>query len=111
MNRQQAKNKFYIQGGNYSHIVKDCMLLREDQWEETHSFDKLFNFKWQPWARGLQFGSVNSFGTRQIVNHLQNHNLLSTKHLLFENLALYCEAKKQNVFRTVPLTFTLETEH
>ena len=30
MNRQQAKNKFYIQSGNNSSIVKDCMLLRDD---------------------------------------------------------------------------------
>ena len=30
MNRQQAKNKVYIQSGNNSGIVKDCMLLRDD---------------------------------------------------------------------------------
>lgn len=64
MNKQQKKYAFHIGQGNNSAIVKKMMLLREDRWEETNSFDKLFNFRWQPWARGLKYSSVNNFGVR-----------------------------------------------
>lgn len=69
MNRAQTKYKYYISSGNNSSVVKRCMQLREERWEETNSFDKLFNFRWQPWARGLEFNIVNSFGVRQLINH------------------------------------------
>jgi len=45
-NKEGGKYKFFIQNGNNSAVVKKCMLLRSDRWEETNSFDKLFNFKW-----------------------------------------------------------------
>ena len=43
----QSHYKYVILPGNNSEIVKECMLLRADRWQETSSFDKLFNFKWQ----------------------------------------------------------------
>lgn len=46
MNKQQKKYAFHIGLGNNSAIVKKMMLLREERWEETNSFDKLFNFRW-----------------------------------------------------------------
>lgn len=107
MNRIQSKFKYFIQQGNNSGVVRRCMQLRETRWEETNSFDKLYNFRWQPWARGIPFNSINSFGIRQLVNHLPNHDLLTTKNLLFESLAVHCELKKIDVFKYLPLTFTL----
>jgi hypothetical protein len=86
------------------------MLLRADRWEETNSFDKLFNFKWQPVSWGINFDAINSFGTRQLVNHFNNHAIITTKDQLFENVALYCEQRKLNVFETLPLTFTLSLD-
>jgi hypothetical protein len=40
------------------------MMLREERWEETNDFDKLFNLRWQPFSRGLPFSIVNTCGTR-----------------------------------------------
>jgi hypothetical protein len=73
MNRSVQKYKFAICSGNNSNIVRRCMLMRSERWEETNSFDKLYNFKWQPFSRGIKFESVNSFGVRQLINHLPNH--------------------------------------
>lgn len=53
---------------------------------------------------------ANTFGTRQLVNHFQNHALVSTKHQLFENLTAYCENKRLDVFRYMPVTFTMQTD-
>jgi hypothetical protein len=80
MNRGSQKLKYFVSPGNNSQVIKKCMLLRSDRWEETNSFDKLYNFKWQPWARGIPFNAVSAQGTKQLVNHLPNHYLLTTKH-------------------------------
>ena len=111
MNRNNQKYKFAICSGNNSNIIRRCMKLREERWEETNSFDKLYNFKWQPFSRGIKFESVNSFGIRQLVNHLPNHQLLTTKHQLFESMAVWCEQKRLNVFDFVPVTFTLQMDN
>ena len=46
MNKTEHKLKFSICNGNNSSVVRKCMLLRDERWEETNIFDKLFNFKW-----------------------------------------------------------------
>lgn len=94
--------------GNNNGVVRRCMELRKERWEETSHFDKLFNFKWQPVSRGIQFDQVNSFGTRQLVNHIQFHSALTTKDALFENLLIHCEQRKIDVFKFVPVTFCLQ---
>lgn len=63
-NKGLQRFKFAICPGNNSNIIRRCMQLREERWEETNSFDKMFNFKWQPFSRGIKFDSVNSFGFR-----------------------------------------------
>jgi hypothetical protein len=63
-NKTQMKLKYAICKGNNSNIIRRCMSLRSERWDETNSFDKLFNFKWQPISRGVQFESINSFGVR-----------------------------------------------
>ena len=111
MHRTVQKYKYFIAAGNNSQVVKRCMDLRDDRWEETTASDKLYNFRWQPWGRLIDYKSVNSFGVRQLVNHLQGHEFLSTKHLLFESMTSFCEAKKMDVFKMLPLTFSLELQH
>jgi len=59
MNKTVTKFKFVVCPGNNSDIVRRCLRLREERWEETGSSDKLFNFKWQPFSRGIQFDMVN----------------------------------------------------
>ena len=59
MNKTLGKYKFIVFSGNNSEVVKRCIKLREDRWEETSTSDKLYNFKWQPVSRGIQFDIVN----------------------------------------------------
>ena len=86
------------------------MLLRNERWEETNSFDKLYNFKWQPVSRGINFQVNNNFGTKQLINHIENHRIITTKDNLFENIVAHCEAKKINVFQHLPVTFVLQLD-
>lgn len=102
------KYKFIVGPGNNSQVVKQCLMLREERWEEANSFDKLFSFKWQPWSRNIGFQQLNSFGMRQLVNHLPGHEQVTTKDMLFENMSVLCECKKLNTFDYLPLTFTLQ---
>jgi len=109
-NKGRGKYKFAIVSGNNSGLVRKCMQLRGERWEETNSFDKLFNFKWQPVSWGLNFEVNNSFGTKQLVNHFANHNILTTKDKLFENVVSLCEARKLNAFSVIPVTFVLQLD-
>ena len=105
-----AKYKYIVCAGNNSQIVKRCLELRKDRWEETHDFDTLFNFKWHPLSRGIKFEMINTNGTRQLVNHFENHECFTTKDWMFSNLLLHCETKKINVFDFTPLTFLLQVD-
>jgi hypothetical protein len=86
------------------------MELRSDRWEETHDFDTLYQFKWHPISRGIKFDLVGKHGTKQLVNHFENHHIFTTKDNMFRNAFSHCEAKKLNVFEYVPLTFILEVD-
>ena len=59
LNKGVNKFKFVLITGNNSACVRKCMALRADRWEETNHFDKLYNFKWQPTSRGLNFNLNN----------------------------------------------------
>jgi hypothetical protein len=109
-NKGVNKFKFIIISGNNSAVVRKCMALRVDRWEETNHFDKLYNFKWQPTSRGLNFNLNNQLGTRQLVNHIGNHGSITTKDKLFESMFAYCEEKRQDVFKYLPITFVLQTD-
>ena len=109
-NKDQGKYKFVVVSGNNSNIIRKCMQLRAERWEETNSSDKLYNFKWQPVSFGINFKANNSFGTRQLVNHFDNHSILTTKDKLFENVVAHCEARKINAFSVLPVTFVLSLD-
>ena len=42
---------------------------------------------------------------------MPGHEQLTTKDLLFENMAQHCELRKIDVFSVLPLTFTLKLEN
>lgn len=75
-------------------------------WEETAEFDTMFNFRWQQTSHGIKFNQLSMNGKRQMVNHFENHATITTKDNLFKNLAEYLDT---NVFKTVPLTFCIES--
>ncbi|CAI2376038.1 unnamed protein product [Moneuplotes crassus] len=81
------------------------MKTRPD-WEETPYYDSLFNFKWQQLSKGIMFDLLSSNGTKQIVNHYENHKCITTKNGLFKCLSDYCS---EYVFDYVPLTFIIES--
>jgi len=64
LNKGVNKYKYSVISGNNSALIKKCMLLRHDRWEECNHFDKLYNFKWQPTSRGINFNQNNNMGTR-----------------------------------------------
>lgn len=77
--QNNAKYKYIVCPGNNSQIVKRCLDLRKDRWEETNDFDTLFNFKWHPISKGIKFDMVSTHGTKQLVNHFENHDCFTTK--------------------------------
>lgn len=76
-------------------------------WEDTPSYDSLFNFKWQPFSNGLKFNQISTYGQKQLVNHIEGHESITTKDQLFLNMKSYCEKNNMNVFDYIPLTFVL----
>jgi hypothetical protein len=40
------------------------MALRSDRWDETNSNDKLFNFKGQPFSKGLEYQYLATGGLK-----------------------------------------------
>ena len=74
-------------------------------WIEIPNYNSLYNFKWQPFSKGLKFEDLDLQTIKKVVNHLEFHSELSQKRKLFENMKKYCELQKTNVFEVVPLTY------
>ena len=56
------KYKFIVNPGNNSNLIKRCLELREERWEEANDFDTLFSFRWNPISKGIKFDQVNTHG-------------------------------------------------
>eukprot|EP01022_Parablepharisma_sp_SALTPOND_P020267 TRINITY_DN363_c0_g1_i1.p3 TRINITY_DN363_c0_g1~~TRINITY_DN363_c0_g1_i1.p3 ORF type:complete len:332 (-),score=38.28 TRINITY_DN363_c0_g1_i1:2954-3949(-) len=69
----------------------------------------MFHFKWMPFLRGLRFEQL-SYTQKQIVNHFEFHQEITTKDLLFKNIMAYAELNKINIFDYVPLTFVVDVD-
>ncbi len=76
-------------------------------WEEVTT-SSLFNFKWKPTSRGINYQLLSKFGIKQLVNHIEGHESLTTKNELYLNMRAHCEKTQKNVFSMLPLTFTLD---
>ena len=110
----KKKNNLYqylILKGNASYLVKYCMAHRvnwipiENPPENCNSF----NFKWKELSYGIDYNSLNrNPGTKQIVNHFENHYVISNKANMFINLMKYCEQRKISVFKYVPFTIVFK---
>lgn len=94
--------------------LEEAQNLDPDQclWEEVKG-SHLYNFKWKPTSNGINFKTVGKFGNKQLVNHIEGHEALTTKDQLFYNMRAHCELNKKNVFTILPLTFPLDfsSEH
>lgn len=62
--------KYIIKEGNNHWIIQKIMGLRvstvQDQvtWEETTSYDSLYNFKWYPFATGIKYDQISTYGVK-----------------------------------------------
>jgi len=92
--------------GNNSNIIRRAFEGRLDYWKEVPCFNSSFHFKWQPFSKGIYFDQL-SISQRQMVNHFECHEEITTKNLLFKNLLEYTEKSKLNIYDYVPLTFIL----
>ena len=87
------------------------MQTRHPHWQEISSYSKIFNFKWKPFSSGIRFEQLSLYGQRQLVNHISNHEEITTKHNMFKNLSEYWKENSLDVFQYVPLTFILEYDN
>jgi hypothetical protein len=76
-------------------------------WEETAN-THLFSFKWKPTSHGLLYDRLSKLGFKQLVNHIEGHQALTTKDELFFNLKAHCERNKLNVFNYLPFTMAVD---
>jgi hypothetical protein len=67
--------------------------------------NSIFHFRWEQ-ARPKYY-NINP-STKQILNHLPNHEAISDKGNLHENLKIYCEKYEEYMYRMVPVSFILD---
>ena len=105
---------YSILPGNASYLVEKCMKHRINWIKPFSVVSTLFNFKWQELSYGIDYGSLGCFtNIKQIVNHFENHFVISNKAKMFINLLNYCEKRNISVFKYVPFTiiFNLKDEN
>jgi len=68
----------------------------------------LFSFKWCPVSDNINFDMIGKHGQRNLVNHFENHKVLTAKDLLFINMKKACEILREDVFEYLPLTYVID---
>jgi len=108
------KNNIYqylILKGNASYLVRNCMQHRVN-WTEIENIPEnqlSFNFKWKELSIGIDYNCLNrNPGIKQIVNHYENHYVISNKANMFINIMKYCEQRKLSIFKYVPFTIVFK---
>ena len=95
--------RFSMIRGNNSDLVKRVLLTRE-YWNEVEKEHlTVYSFKWAPVSKCINYDQLGIHGQRKIVNHLERHDLLTTKDQLYLNMHKYCEHQKKNVFEYMPV--------
>jgi len=100
---------FVIVEGNNSQLVRRCFGTRP-YWKEVVNSSSAFNFKWQPTDQGINFETLRLLKQKQMINHVEGKEEITTKDGLLKNLLAYCELNKLNAFDITPLTFILDLD-
>ena len=101
---ENLNTHFYlIFPGNASYLIKNCMCHRTNWKEAFSNVTSIFNFKWQELSSGIDYSLLGK-SSKQMVNHYENHSIISNKANMFINLMNYCEMRKISVFKYVPFT-------
>ena len=99
--------KYIILSGNNSDVVKRVMEARPS-WVQIKSSQTLYHFKWSPVSRQIKFDFLCKHGQKNLVNHFENHSLITTKDQLYHNMQKLSENLHQDVFDYLPLTFVID---
>ena len=96
---------YSILPGNASYLIERCMKHRINWIKPFSVVSTLFNFKWQELSYGIDYCSLGCFpNIKQLVNHFENHFVISNKAKMFTNLLHYCEKRNLSAFKYVPFT-------
>ena len=93
--------------GNNHDVVKRVMDNRPS-WTQIKSSQTLYNFKWAPSSRQIKFDFLGKHGQKNLVNHFENHALITTKDQLIESMSKLSENLHQDVFNSIPITFVID---
>ena len=109
---ENLNSHFYlIFPGNASYLIKNCMCHRTSWKEAFSNVSSIFNFKWNELSSGIDYSLLGKSGlSKQIVNHYENHSVISNKGNMFINLMNYCEMRKISVFKYVPFTIIFQVK-
>jgi hypothetical protein len=100
--------RFSFVKGNNSGLVKRVLMSR-DYWQELEEKHlTLYSFRWAPTSKCINFDQLGAHGQKKLVNHIDQHHLLTTKDQLFLNFQKFCEGSKLNVFQYLPIQFVLD---
>ena len=110
-NKKNNIYQYLILKGNASYLIRNCMKHRIN-WTEVENIPEnanYFNFKWKELSSGIDYNSLNrNPGMKQIVNHYENHYVISNKANMFINIMKYCEQRKLSIFKYVPFTIVFK---
>ena len=109
LNKQETTElyKYILLLGNNSDVVKRVMDARPS-WTQIKSSQTLYNFKWTPSSKQIKFDFLGKHGQKNLVNHFENHALITTKDKLIESMSKLSEYLHQDVFNTIPITFVID---
>lgn len=125
--------KFIIGYGNNCNLIRNALKQR-NWWIEIQPVHSMFNFKWNPVSDGIKFGrlghndpnkqpqsfhggptskdtgkeTVQDKVNLQMVNHFENHQLLTEKYNLLQVMQRFSDQHKENTFDLMPITFFVE---
>ena len=105
---EEGNYKFVVCQGNNSGLVKRVLKRREHWSELNDKSTSLFNFKWAPNSKQCNYELLSINGQKNIVNHFENHENLTSKDGLFISMHKYCESIRQNVFQYMPVQFVID---
>ena len=103
-----GRYRFNLIKGNNSGLVKRVLTKREHWVELEQQHLTLYQFKWSPVSRLINYQQLGAHGQKKIVNHLERHDILTTKDQIFMNMYKFCEHNKVNVFQYLPIQFVLD---
>lgn len=68
----------------------------------------IFNFKWAPHSKNLDFEYLQGHGMKKVVNHFEFHYYLSNKDDLYMTLNSYFESQRRSLLEIIPMTFVID---